>query len=143
MKARLKWIENAAFLGVSDSGHGITIDGSESIGGQNLGLRPMELMLLGAGGCSAMDVISILKKSRQAVTDCTVELSASRADSIPGVFTAIHLKFVVAGVGLSESRVARAIDLSAHKYCSATAMLRDTVAITHEFEIVETGRGSG
>lgn len=136
MKARVKWVENAAFVGETGSGHGIVIDGPESIGGRNLGARPMELVLLGVGSCSAVDVIHILKKARQLVSDCYVELSGARAGE-PAVFTDIHLHFMVAGEGLSEKQVARAVQLSAEKYCSASIMLQPTVNITHDYEVID------
>ena len=137
MKARIKWIENAAWLGETGSGHGIVIDGPDSIGGRNLGARPMELILLGVGSCSAMDVIHILKKSRQPVVDVDIEVSGKRAETDPKVFTDIHLHFKVAGEGLSEKQVARAVQLSAEKYCSASLMLQASVNITHGYEIVQ------
>ncbi len=136
MTARIKWIENAAWIGETGSGHGIVIDGPEHIGGRNLGVRPMELILLGVGGCSAMDVIHILKKSRQAVNDVQIEVKGERADTDPKVFTDIHLHFKVFGSGLSEKQVARAVQLSAEKYCSASIMLQASVNITHGHEIV-------
>ena len=140
MKARIKWLEAVAFEGESGSGHRVVLDGAPEHGGRNAGLRPMEAMLIGAGACSAFDVVTILKKSRQPVDDCVVELDAERADAVPGVFTAIDMKFVVSGRGLSERSVARAVRLSAEKYCSATAMLRaGGVTVTHRFEVVETG----
>ncbi|MGH8457113.1 MAG: OsmC family protein, partial [Stenotrophobium sp.] len=118
MQARIKWAENAAFIGETGSGHAIVIDGPQEIGGHNLGPRPMELMLLGVGSCSAVDVVMILKKSRQQITDCWVELKAERADTDPKVFTAIHMHFVVTGKALAENHVKRAVELSAEKYCS-------------------------
>lgn len=136
MRARVKWVENAAFVGETGSGHGVVIDGPEDIGGRNLGCRPMELMLLSVGACSAVDVIHILKKGRQPVKDCYVEVEGTRADTEPKVFTDIHLKFVVIGEGLSENQVKRAVDLSAEKYCSASIMLkRGGVNVTHSFEM--------
>lgn len=135
MQARIKWIENAAWLGETGSGHGIVIDGPEDIGGRNLGVRPMELILLGVGSCSAMDVIHILRKARQAVDDVQIEVSGERADADPKVFTDIHLHFKVSGEGLSEKQVARAVQLSAEKYCSASIMLQASVNITHSHAI--------
>lgn len=137
MKARIKWIENVAFVGETESGHAMVMDGSPEAGGRNLGPRPMETVLIGTGACTAFDVIHILKKSREPVTDCVVELSADRADSDPKVFTRIHFQFVVTGKALDPAKVARAISLSAEKYCSASAMLARTAKITHDFEIVE------
>ena len=140
MKARIKWLEQVAFVGESGSGHSVVLDGDPEHGGRNIGIRPMEAMLIGAGACSAFDVVSILKKSRQAVVDCVVELSANRADDPPKVFTDIDMNFVVTGQGLSEKSVARAVRLSAEKYCSATAMLRaGGVRVNHRFELRESG----
>ena len=136
MKARIKWVEDAVWVGETGSGHGIVIDGPESIGGRNLGVRPMELILLGVGSCSAMDVIHILKKSRQSVDDVQIEVGGERADSDPKVFTDIHLHFKVFAQDLSEKQVARAVQLSAEKYCSASIMLQASVNITHSHEIV-------
>lgn len=137
MKARIKWIEGAALLGESDSGHAVVLDGPPESGGRNLGLRPMEMVLLGLGGCTASDVVAILKKSRQSVTDCVIELEAERAEAPPKVFTHIHIKYIVTGCGLQPARVKRAIDLSTEKYCSATIMLRQAVSITHSYEVKE------
>lgn len=138
MRARVKWVENAAFLGESGSGHALVIDGPEEIGGRNLGVRPMELMLMSVGSCSAVDVLHILRKSRQAVADCEVEVEGRRADTEPKVFTDIHLKFVITGRGLSEPQVRRAVELSAEKYCSASIMLkRGGVNVTHSYEMRE------
>lgn len=139
MKARIKWAENAAFIGEVGSGHAIVIDGPPDIGGRNLGPRPMELMLLGVGACSAVDVVHILKKARQPISDCYVELEAQRADTDPKVFTQIHLHFVVSGKGLAENHVRRAVELSADKYCSASIMLKNGgVGISHDYEIRKT-----
>lgn len=139
MEARIKWVENAAFVGTTGSGHGLLIDGPPDIGGRNLGVRPMELMLLSVGACSAVDVVHILKKSRQPVADVQVEVKGERADTDPKVFTKIHLHFVVAGQGLTRDRVERAVALSAEKYCSASIMLgRAGAVITHDFELRET-----
>ena len=137
MRATVKWLDGAAFVGESGSGHAMVIDGAPAAGGRNIGPRPMEMMLIGLGGCSAFDVVLILRKSRQAVTDCRVELEAERADTAPRVFTRIHMVFVVSGSELRESAVRRAVNLSAEKYCSATAMLRASVEITHEYRIEE------
>jgi putative redox protein len=138
VKARVKWIENAAYLAESGSSHAIVVDGPPEIGGRNLGPRPMELLLMGVGACSCVDVIHILKKARQNVSDCWVELEADRADTEPKVFTAIRMQFVVVGQGLSENHVKRAVALSAEKYCSASIMLgRGGVAISHGYEIRE------
>ena len=137
MKAEVKWAGEARFDGMSETGHTVIMDGAQEFGGRNQGARPMELLLLGMGGCSAFDVVLILKKARQEISDCVVQLDAERADSEPKVFTKIHAHFVVTGKGLAENRVARAVELSADKYCSASIMLGKTAAITHDFEIVE------
>ena len=139
MEARIKWAENAAFIGETGSGHAIVIDGPQDIGGRNLGPRPMELMLLSVGACSAVDVVHILKKGRQPVTDCYVELKGERASTDPKVFTAIHLHFVVTGKALGENAVRRAVELSAEKYCSASIMLgKSGCRITHDYELRES-----
>lgn len=137
MKARIKWVEEVSFLGETESGHAVLMDGPPAGGGRNLGPRPMEMLLLGTGGCTAYDVIHILKKSRQPVNDCVVEIEAQRAESDPKVFTAIHFHFVVTGKGLKTEVVERAIKLSAEKYCSASIMLGKAADITHDFEIQE------
>lgn len=135
MKARVKWIEDVAFMGESETGHAVVMDGAPENGGRNIGMRPMEMLLIGMGGCTSFDVVTILKKSRQAVVDCVAEISAERADEIPKVFTKIHVHFVVTGHDLNEKQVERAVSLSAEKYCSASIMLSKSVAITHDFEI--------
>ena len=136
MQGRVKWIENAMFMGQSGSGHSVVMDGPPENGGQNLGLRPMEMLLLGVGGCSAFDVVAILKKSRQPVVDCEVELKAERADTVPKVFTKINMHFIVVGKqNIKESQVERAVKLSAEKYCSASIMLAHSVEITHSIEL--------
>ena len=137
MKARIKWSEQVTFIGETGSGHAVVMDGSPESGGRNLGPRPMEMLLLGAGGCTSFDVISILKKSRQSVSDCYVEIDAERADSDPKVFTKIHMHFVVTGKDIKTEVVERAIKLSAEKYCSASIMLGKTAAITHDFEVIQ------
>ncbi|MCK9187897.1 OsmC family protein [Acidithiobacillus sp.] len=139
MKARVQWMgpEQMSFVAEADSGHALVMDGSVEIGGRNLGPRPMELLLMGLGGCSSIDVVMILQKSRQDIRDCIVEISARRADQEPKVFTEIHLHFVVSGKALDPKRVAHAIDLSAEKYCSASIMLSKTAVITHDYEIRE------
>lgn len=138
MQARIKWVENMAFVAESGTGHAVVIDGPPDLGGRNLGVRPMELLLMGVGACSSVDVVMILKKGRQAVTDCVCELKAERAETEPKVFTAIHLHFVVTGKNLSPAQVERAVQLSAEKYCSATIMLgKGGVAMTHDFTVVE------
>ena len=137
MKARVKWVQDVMFVGESGSGHAVVMDGAPEAGGRNLGLRPMELVLLGVGGCTAFDVVSILKKQRQDVVDCVAEMQAERAQSDPKVFTKIHIHFVVTGKNLKEEHVKRAIELSADKYCSASIMLKPKVEITHDYEIIE------
>ena len=137
MKARIKWIEDVCFVGESGSGHAIVMDGAPEGGGRNLGMRPMETVLIGTGGCTAYDVMHILKKSRAAVTDCVVEIASERAAEDPKVFTSIHLHFIVSGKSLKPQQVERAIQLSAEKYCSASIMLGVTAAITHDFEVIE------
>lgn len=136
MKATVRWIDNAMFLGESGSGHAVVMDGPESNGGRNMGLRPMEMVLIGTGGCSSFDVVSILQKARQDVIDCEVELQATRVDAVPAVFESIHMHFKVTGRNLSEKQVQRAVSLSAEKYCSASIMLAGAgVKITHTVEI--------
>jgi putative redox protein len=135
MKARIKWVQDATFVGEFGSGHSVVMDGPPDSGGRNLGVRPMEMLLLGMGGCTAADVVHILKRSRQSVTDCVVELDAERAASVPKVFTRIHVHFIVTGNKLSENQVKRAVQLSAEKYCSASLMLAKTAVITHDYEI--------
>ena len=125
------------FVGESPSGHSVVMDGPPEVGGRNLGVRPMEMVLLGLGGCTAFDVVSILKKARQSISDCQVELQAERAETVPKVFTKIHVHYIVKGQGLSDARVKQAVDLSAEKYCSVSAMLSQTATITHDYEIVE------
>jgi len=135
MKARVKWIEGTTMLGESGSGHALVMDGPPDFGGRSLGVRPMEMLLLGIGGCTQFDVLLILRKARQEVTDCVVELQAERAGEDPKVFTRIHVHFIVSGRGLAEKQVERAIRLSAEKYCSASIMLGATAEISHDFEI--------
>lgn len=135
MKSRVKWLDNMSFVGESASGHSIVMDGPPEFGGRNLGVRPMEMLLLGLGGCASFDVVSMLKKSKQDLIDCEVEISAERAESEPKVFTKIHLHFIISGDELSEKKVERAIELSAEKYCSASIMLGKTAVVTHDFEI--------
>ena len=140
MQATIRWLDEVAFEAASGSGHHIVLDGASEHGGRNSGIRPMEAMLIGLGGCSAFDVVTMLRKGRQAITECVVELEANRADSIPSVFTDITMKYVVTGRRVSTSRVARAVELSSQKYCSASAMLREAgVRLTHTFEVRESG----
>lgn len=137
MKARIKWIEGVSFAGQSESGHTVVMDGPPDAGGKNLGVRPMEMLLLGMGGCTAFDVVHILRKSRQPVTDCVAEIDADRANTDPKVFTRIHVHFIITGKGLDPKRVEQAVKLSAEKYCSASIMLGKVAEVTHDFEIVE------
>jgi putative redox protein len=138
MQARVRWAGEARFDGMSESGHTVTMDGAAEYGGKNLGPRPMELLLLGMGGCTSFDVVLILKKARQEIEDCEAIIDAKRADTEPKVFTDIHVHFIVKGKNLSAKHVERAIELSATKYCSASIMLGKTANITHDFEIIET-----
>lgn len=138
MKATVDWTGNASFKATSGTGHTVQLDGPPDHGGQDRGPRPMEMLLMGVGGCSSFDVMSILKKSRQDVTACHAELEAERADAVPSVFTRIHLHFVVTGHNLKEKQVERAVSLSAEKYCSASIMLgKAGVEISHSYEIHE------
>jgi putative redox protein len=137
VKIRIKWVEGMSFLGSSESGHALLMDGAPEAGGRNLGPRPMETVLMGTGGCTAFDVVMILKKARQPVTDCVVEIDADRAPEDPKVFTQIRMRYIVTGKGLSPAHVERAVKLSAEKYCSASIMLGKTAEISHDFEIVE------
>ena len=136
MKTTIIWEKNVEFSGQTPDGHRVAIDGPPEAGGHNLGVRPMELILMGVGACSAFDVMTILKKSRQDVTDCRCEVEGKRAAEIPKVFTDIHLHFIVSGNDLSEKVVARAINLSAEKYCSASIMLSQVANVTHDYELV-------
>lgn len=139
MKARIQWTGDALFLAESGSGHAVVMDGPPEYGGRNLGPRPMEMLLIGLGGCSSFDVVNILKKARQPVEGCEAFLEAERAEEDPKVFTKIHLHFVVKGKGLKEAQVKRAVELSAEKYCSASIMLgRGGVAISHDYELIDT-----
>lgn len=141
MKARVKWVQDVMFVTESGSGHAVVVDGAPEYGGRNLGPRPMELLLMGMGGCTAFDVMTILKKARQDVTSCEAELEAERADAVPAVFTKIHVRFIVKGRGLKDVQVKKAVDLSADKYCSASIMLGQAgVVITHDYRIEEDGQ---
>lgn len=137
MKARVKWLDHMSFVGESGSGHSVVMDGAPESGGRNLGVRPMEMLLLGLGGCASFDVVMILQKGRQAISDCEVAIDAERAETDPKVFTKIHLHFTVKGKNLAAAKVERAIALSAEKYCSASMMLGKTAAITHAYTVVE------
>jgi putative redox protein len=142
MKARVKWVEDRTFVGESGTGHSIVFGNAFGPEGQKPGPSPMELVLIGTGGCTAFDVVHILQKGREAVDDVTVELDAERAEEDPKVFTRVHMHFTVKGRGLSRQKVERAIQLSAEKYCSASAMVAKTAEITHDFEVVDTSRAT-
>ena len=135
MKVSVKWIDGVSFVGESESGHAVVLDGAPENGGRNIGMRPMEMLLIGMGACTSFDVVTILKKARQPIVDCVAEISATRADEVPKVFTKIHVHFVVTGDHLNETQVERAVKLSAEKYCSASIMLSKSVEITHGYEI--------
>jgi putative redox protein len=136
MRATVKWVDGVMFLGESGSGHSVVMDGAPDQGGRNMGVRPMEMILVGLGGCASFDVMSMLQKGRQQVTDCRAEVEAERVDAVPAVFSKIHLNFVVTGVNLKEAQVKRAVELSAEKYCSASIMLEDAgVEISHSYVI--------
>lgn len=137
MKARVKWLDHMSFVGESESGHSVVMDGPPDAGGRDLGTRPMEMVLLGLGGCSAFDVVMILQKSRQAITDCVVEIDAERREEVPKIFSRIHMKYVVSGKGLSAKQVEKAVKLSCEKYCSVSRMLEASVDISFDYEIVE------
>ena len=138
MQATVKWIDGAMFVGESGSGHSVVMDGPEDHGGRNMGVRPMEMLLLGLGGCASFDIVSILQKARQKICGCRAELSAERAEGVPSPFTKIHIRFVVSGRQLKEAQVKRAVALSAEKYCSASIMLQAAgVDMSHDYEIVE------
>ncbi len=136
MKARVKWVDGMAFVGESGSGHAVVMDGAPDSGGRNIGIRPMEMLLIGLGGCTAFDVVLILKRGREKIEDCTVEVTAERADTDPKVFTKIHLDYTLVGESLSPEKVERAIKLSAEKYCSASIMLGKTAELTHSWKVV-------
>ena len=138
MKALIRWMEPMSFVGETGSGHAIVMDGAKESGGRDLGPRPMEMLLLGLGGCTSFDVVLILKKSKQDITDCRAEVTAERATTDPKVFTKIHVHFMLTGNNLSEKKVARAIELSSEKYCSASIMLGVTADVTHDFEIIDS-----
>ena len=141
MKATVKWVDGVMFLGESGSGHSAVMDGAESQGGRNMGIRPMEMLLLGLGGCASFDVMSMLKKSRQQVTDCRAEIEAERVDAVPAVFNKIHLRFIVTGNNLKETQVKRAVELSAEKYCSASIMMEAAgVEMSHSYQLVDAAQ---
>jgi putative redox protein len=136
MQTTVKWIDGVMFLGESGSGHSVVMDGAPDQGGRNMGARPMEMILIGLGGCASFDVITMLQKGRQQVSDCRVDIAAQRVDAVPAVFSSIHLEFVVTGTNLKESQVRRAVELSAEKYCSASIMLEAAgVKISHGYRI--------
>ncbi len=137
MKARVKLIDGMAFLGESGSGHAVVMDGAPEYGGRNIGIRPMEMLLIGLGGCTAFDVVQILRKGREQVTDCEVEVAAERAEADPKVFTKIHLEYRVKGRNLAPAKVERAISLSKEKYCSASIMLGAVATITHSWTAID------
>lgn len=137
MDVKVKWVDGMKFVGESGSGHAVVMDGAVEGGGHNLGVRPMEMLLLGLGGCTAYDVVLILKRGRDPVNGCAVEISAERAPADPKVFTSIHMKYTLSGRGLTSAKVERAIALSKEKYCSASIMLGATAKITHEFVVAE------
>jgi putative redox protein len=137
LKTQIKWMQDVSFKGKSESGHEVILDGPEELGGKGLGMRPMEMMLIGMGGCTSFDVVTILKRSRQQITGCIAEIEAVRADAIPKVFTSIHIHFLIKGIDLQKKAVERAVELSANKYCSASIMLGKSVKITHDFIISE------
>ncbi len=137
MQARVKWVDGVMFVGETESGHAVVMDGPPDHGGRNMGIRPMEMILLGLGGCSSFDVVHILQKGHHDVDDCLTEILAERVDTVPSVFSKIHLHFVVSGKDLKEVTVERAVRLSAEKYCSASIMLGKVVEITHDFEVKE------
>lgn len=136
MKARIKWVEDLMFLGESGTGHSIVMDGPEEMGGHGTGMRPMELLLLGLGGCTSFDMVQILKKARQDIRDCVVNIDSERSQDVPKVFTKIHVHYTVTGKDLKEAQVKRAVELSTEKYCSASLMLGKTADISHDFTII-------
>jgi len=136
MKARVKWVEDLMFVGESGTGHTIVMDGPEELGGHGTGMRPMELLLLGMGGCTSFDMVQMLKKGRQDIRDCVVEIDSERSDEIPKVFTKIRVHYKVTGKNLKETQVKRAVELSTEKYRSASIMLGATAEITHDYEII-------
>lgn len=142
MKARIKWVQDVMFLGESGSGHSVVMDGAPDAGGRNLGVRPMEMLLLGLGGCSAFDVMLILKRGREAVTDCVVDIEAERATTDPKIFTKIQMHYTVTGHALDRKKVERAVQLSADKYCSASAIMAKTAELSHTITIVESQSGT-
>lgn len=137
MKARARWVEGMAFMGEAGSGHAVMMDGAPEYGGRNIGIRPMEMLLIGLAGCTGFDVVSILKKGRESVTGCDVEVEAQRAETDPKVFTKIHLSYRISGKGLSHAKAERAVTLSKEKYCSASIMLGATAEMTTSLEVID------
>jgi putative redox protein len=137
MKARAKWVEGMAFMGEAGSGHAVMMDGAPEYGGRNIGIRPMEMLLIGLAGCTGFDVVSILKKGRENVTGCEVEVEAERAATDPKVFTRIHLHYRIAGKGLSHAKAERAVTLSKEKYCSASIMLGATAEMSYALDVID------
>lgn len=137
MKATVKWLDHMSFVGESGSGHSVVMDGAAEAGGRNMGVRPMEMVLLGLGGCTAFDIVMILQRQRQAVCDCQVEVEAERAAEAPKVFTKIHVHYIVKGKDLEPAKVERAVNMTAEKYCSVSIMLAASVEMSHDFEIIE------
>ncbi|WP_089175309.1 OsmC family protein [Bosea sp. AS-1] len=137
MKARAKWVEGMAFMGEAGSGHAVMMDGAPEYGGRNIGIRPMEMLLIGLAGCTGFDVVSILKKGREAVTGCEVEVEAERATTDPKVFTKIHLHYRISGKGLSRAKAERAVTLSKEKYCSASIMLGATAEMSYDLDVID------
>ena len=135
MDVRIKWLDHMSFVGESSSGHSVVMDGSVEHGGRNLGARPMEMILLGLGGCTSFDIVSILQKSRVDIEDCIVEINAQRADEVPAVFTKIHVHYIVKGAGLQDKHVKRAVELTSEKYCSVSMMLKQSVELSYDYEI--------
>ena len=142
MHARIKWLDHMSFVGEASSGHSVVMDGSPEHGGRNLGPRPMEMILLGLGGCTSFDIVSILQKSRVDVEDCIVEIEAQRAEDIPAVFTKIHVHYIVKGAGLQDKHVKRAVELTSEKYCSVSMMLKDSVELSYDYEIIDSANSS-
>jgi putative redox protein len=137
MKARAKWVEGMAFMGEAGSGHAVVMDGAPEYGGRNIGIRPMEMLLIGLAGCTGFDVVQILKKGRENVTGCEVEVEAQRAAEDPKVFTRIHISYRISGRGLSPAKAERAVALSKEKYCSASIMLGATAEMSASLEVID------
>ena len=138
MNVRIKWLDHMSFVGEAQSGHSVVMDGSPEHGGRNLGARPMEMILLGLGGCTSFDIVNILQKSRVAIDDCIVEINAQRADDIPAVFTKIHVHYIVKGAALQDKHVKRAVELTMEKYCSVAMMLKDSVELSYDYKITDS-----